>query len=345
MKLLTNWRLRLNKNRLDAALQEHARLLEQRILERTEQLASAKERIEAILQSASDALIVAQMDGHIEQVNPAFTALFDMTLEPGQPLSLYSLVDADSAEVLRAELEAIVVQGTGKRVELMAKRRDGTLFPADAAISQVVEGAPDFLICTIRDATVYKQAELRLLDALDKEKELNALKTSFVSIVSHEFRTPLAVILSSTELLTEYSDRMDPNRRQEKLENIARQVQRLIGLLDGVLMITRAETQGFASKPTRLDLVPICREIIDEAQVGRRQDVTIDFTHQEACGQVVIDEFLFSHILQNLTSNAIKYSNSGGTVRIDLACSDSAVTLRVEDQRHWDPRTTPEQAV
>ena len=60
--------------------------------------------------------------------------------------------------------------------------------------------------------------------------------------------------------------------------------------------------------------------------------MTIDFTHQEACGQVVIDEFLFSHILQNLASNAIKYSNSGGTVHIDLACSDSAVTLLVEDQ-------------
>ncbi len=97
-------------------------------------------------------------------------------------------------------------------------------------------------------------------------------------------------------------------------------------------MITRAETKGFASKPTRLDLVPICREIIDEAQVGRRQDVTIDFTHQEACRQVVIDEFLFSHILQNLASNAIKYSNSSGTAHIDLACSDSALTLRIEDQ-------------
>ncbi len=211
----------LNKNRLDAALQEHARLLEQRILERTDELASAKERIEAILQSASDALIVVQLNGHVEQVNPAFTALFDMTLEPEQPLSLYSLVDADSVEGLRVTLDAIIAEGTGTRVELMAKRRDGTLFPADAAISPVVDGTPAFLICTIRDVSLYKQAELRLRHALDKEKELNALKTSFVSIVSHEFRTPLAVILSSTELLTEYSDRMDPNRRQEKLVNIA----------------------------------------------------------------------------------------------------------------------------
>ena len=322
----------VNKDQMDEAIQEHARLLERRIRERTEQLAAAKERIEVVFRSISDALFVARLDGNIEQTNPAFATLFGYAPERERPRSLYALVDADSAQVLDSTIDAMVASGATQRVELVAMRHDGTTFPADAAFAPVMDGALTFLICSIRDHTVYKQAEERLRSALAQEKELNALKTSFVSIVSHEFRTPLAVILSSADLLSKYSDRMDSNRRQEKLENIAHQVQRLIQLLDDVLMITRSETSGFESKPTRLDLVPLCQEIIEEAQVGRRQDVTVNFTHQKVSGQAMIDEFLFSHILQNLTSNAIKYSNSGGTVHIDLACSDSEVILRVKDQ-------------
>ena len=321
----------LHKAELDEAIQEHTRTLEARVAERTSQLKSAKERIEAILRSTSEAIVVAEIDGRIEQMNPAFSALFGFSFEQGQSMSIFSLVDPASTEIVQRTFDEVGMTGTAKRVEFIGLHRDGTSFHADAALAPVIDGIPMVLICSIRDVTVYKEAEECLQNALEEEKELNKLKTSFTSIVSHEFRTPLAVILSSADLLQKYIDRMDEKRRQEKLDNITRQVRRLINLMDDVLMITRSESTGFVFKETNLDLVTLCQEVIEEAKVGYRQEITIDFKYQGDCQQIRGDEFLFTHILQNLVSNAIKYSPTGGTIDIVLDCSNTALTLRVED--------------
>ncbi|MCC6801906.1 MAG: HAMP domain-containing histidine kinase [Anaerolineae bacterium] len=183
----------------------------------------------------------------------------------------------------------------------------------------------------IVDVTADKQLEASLRAALANEKELNQLKTSFTSIVSHEFRTPLSVILSSTELLSVYGERMDLNRRLEKLENITRQVRRLIQLLDDVLMITRSESTRFAFKPAMVDVLTLCEEALEDIRVGYRQNVTVEFMHAGECGTVRTDEFLLRRIVQNLVSNAVKYSSDDGVVRVVLNCSDTALTLQVED--------------
>jgi signal transduction histidine kinase len=185
----------------------------------------------------------------------------------------------------------------------------------------------------VQERTAALQAsEAKLRAALAQEQELSALKTSFTSMVSHEFRTPLSVIQSSIDLLTHYADRMDSGRRLEKLHLITRQVTRLVKLLDDVLTFTRAESTGFAFKPASLDLVALCEEICEELKGSSQKEITIAFAHQGSCRRVWGDEFLLSHILQNLISNAIKYSHDGGTVRIMVACDRDRMTLCVEDQ-------------
>jgi signal transduction histidine kinase len=220
----------------------------------------------------------------------------------------------------------------GTNVEPTARHKDGTEIPVKIGLSPINTGGETLVMAYIVDITAEKQLEASLRTALAKEMELNELKTSFTSIVSHEFRTPLSVILSSTELLTTYGERMDQNRRQEKLENIIRQVKRLIQLLDDVLMITRSESAGFAYKPVTLDLVALCEELLEEIRAGYRQDVTIEFTPLGDCRACEADEFLFSHILQNLASNAMKYSRSGGVVRVELTCTPAELKLQVQDQ-------------
>ncbi|MEO8394009.1 MAG: PAS domain S-box protein, partial [Chloroflexota bacterium] len=322
----------LNRARQDEQLQEHTHTLERRVTERTEQLNTAKERIEAILKSTSDAIIVTDMAGRIEQVNPAFTRLFGLEFEQGQPISLFSLTDSAGAETLQRAIDTMVAGGMATRTELMANREQGALFYADAALALLEDGQSTLLICSIRDVTLYKKAEENLRSALAHEQELNELKTSFTSLVSHEFRTPLSVILSSADLLTAYSERMTPERRLEKLGNIERQVKRLIKLLDDVLTITRTDSTGFDFKPTPLDLVAVCKNMIEDVRTAYGRDVSIDFTHQGEDHPILADEFLFSHILQNLASNAIKYSKPGGQVQIFLNTLDTEVTLRISDQ-------------
>jgi signal transduction histidine kinase len=214
---------------------------------------------------------------------------------------------------------------------VVAQRKDRTVFPADTLISTFTEGDERMVVYSLRDISRLKQVEIELRKALEKEKELNELKTSFTSIVSHEFRTPLSIILASSDSLIHYFERLDVSQRTEKLQNINRQVQRLVRLMEDVLTITRAEKVGFEFRPKNLDLVALCQEIIGDVRVGYKRDIPIDFAFQGHCDSVVVDEFLFGHILQNLSSNAVKYSNPQGSVQINLDCTDTTITLRVED--------------
>lgn len=149
--------------------------------------------------------------------------------------------------------------------------------------------------------------------------------------MSHEFRTPLSAILLATDTLTRYFDNMDPLRRIEKLESIADQAERLLQLLEDVLTFTRSDSKGFEFKSRKLDLVALSREIIEIVGATDQNHVAINFTHEGDCADIFADEFLFSHILQNLASNAIKYSREGGTISIALNCRSDAVTLCVQD--------------
>ncbi len=221
----------------------------------------------------------------------------------------------------------------GANLDLAARHKYGTEIPVKVGLSPIKTETETLIMAYVVDITAEKQLEDGLRAALAKEKELNELKTSFTSIVSHEFRTPLSVILSSTELLSKFYDRMEPERRGEKLDVIDRQVKRLVQLLDDVLTITRSESAGFNFNPTPLDLVALCAEIVEDVRVGYvERRIVIDLTDHGFCHWVNVDEFLFSHILQNLTSNAIKYSRDGGTVRIALNCYATELELRVEDR-------------
>ncbi len=223
-------------------------------------------------------------------------------------------------------------RGMGPNLDLSARHKNGSEIPVKIGLSPIRTGAETMIMAYIVDVSAEKKLEDGLRAALAKEKDLNELKTSFTSIVSHEFRTPLSVILSSTELLSHYSERMNQERRAEKLITIERQVKRLVRLLDDVLTITRAESTGFPFKPTPLDLVALCEEIVEEVRVGYSQSVEIELTYQGIDDLIEADEFLFSHILQNLTSNAIKYSPEGGRVQIALVRSGGVLELRVEDR-------------
>ena len=321
----------LHRAQLDEQIQEHTRTLEVRVAERTKELHLAKERIEAILRSTSDAICVVQMDGRIEQVNPAFTKLFGDVPSPFRSLSLFSRIDTVSISALRDALSVVVDGAKIMRAELIGLRADGTHFHADIALAPLDGGERRLVICSIRDVSLYRQAEESLRAALAYEKELNELQGSFTTIVSHEFRTPLAVILSSTEILLNYSDRLDEERRKEKLINITRQIKRLMHLLNDVLLITRGEHRGFEFNPGPVQLDALFSQTIDEVIIGYEKEIYIDAVHHGDCQLVNIDEFLFGHILQNLTTNAIKYSYEGGTVRVTLACSHTSVTLEVKD--------------
>jgi PAS domain S-box-containing protein len=177
-----------------------------------------------------------------------------------------------------------------------------------------------------------RQAHEEVSRALEKEKELGELKSRFISTTSHEFRTPLSTILSSSELLEHYSATWPENRRLQHLHRIQIAVGSMVQLLDDVLIIGRADAGRLEFKPATLDVVQFCHDLVEEMQLGIGAHHVITFSHQGECAEGYMDEKLLRQILSNLLSNAIKYSRQGSAVRLELVCQEGKATFRVRDE-------------
>lgn len=182
------------------------------------------------------------------------------------------------------------------------------------------------------DITQRKRAEDELVRTLEREKELGRLKSNFVSMVSHEFRTPLGIIQSSAELLREFHHKMKKGEREEQLESIARNTLRMAAMMEGVLVLSRLDAGKLNFQPAALDLNLFCRRIVDEVQsaTNRRCRIELALTHVPTDAQA--DEQLLGHILTNLLSNAVKYSEPGAAVQFGIGREEKNVVCIIRDR-------------
>jgi signal transduction histidine kinase len=158
------------------------------------------------------------------------------------------------------------------------------------------------------------EANVRLQTALENEQEVGRLKSSFVSLVSHEFRTPLGVILSSSEILHRYFASLEEPERHEHLDAIKSAVLRMSGLMEEVLFFSRVEADKLECLPAPLDLAELCQHLRDEACSATSDRCPIDWNPENNLAGAHGDEELLRHIISNLLSNAVKYSAEGSPI-------------------------------
>ncbi|MBI5082438.1 MAG: HAMP domain-containing histidine kinase, partial [Chloroflexi bacterium] len=159
---------------------------------------------------------------------------------------------------------------------------------------------------------------------------------------SHEFRTPLSVILSAAELLENYGDEWDRPRKEKHYRRIEAGVQQMTQMLNDVLLIGKAEAGKIAFAPKPLNLTQLCRAIADEMRASVGAEHTLQLQLADQCADARSDEKLLRQILLNLLSNAFKYSPKGSTVKFDLACHDHLATFVIQDRGIGIP--APDQA-
>lgn len=193
------------------------------------------------------------------------------------------------------------------------------------------EGKPAELVAAI-DITKRKQAEVEIRQALEQEKELGEQRARFVSMVSHEFRTPLNIISFSTSLLRRHSHQWTEEKKLQYLHRIQTAVEQLSQLWDGVLIIGRAEVGKLTFEPRALDLDQFCRDLVAQLQLSDSSQHTVTFVSLGDCSTACVDEKLLKPILTNLFSNAIKYSPLGSTVDLALSCRDGKVIFQIKDE-------------
>jgi signal transduction histidine kinase len=182
-----------------------------------------------------------------------------------------------------------------------------------------------------RDITEQKQAEEALRSALERERELHELKTRFVSMTSHEFRTPLAIIQASLDLIQRYGDRMSGSGRTEHYTRIQEQIYHMTALLNDVLLVGRFDAGHMPFTPTPLDLCHFCRRLADDMS---GEATTHRIVHTCTGGPFIVnaDSKLLRQSITNLLSNAAKYSPDGGEIHVLLEREGHQAVVRIHDE-------------
>jgi signal transduction histidine kinase len=182
-----------------------------------------------------------------------------------------------------------------------------------------------------RNVTECQRVEAEIRSALVKEQELSLLKSRFVTMTSHEFRTPLTTILSSAELLQDYGSKWTEEKKLQHFQRIQTAVKHMTGMLDDVLLIGKTEAGKLEYQPAWLDLAQFCSDLVEEMQISTNTHAIVFRTH-DLYPSVYIDEKLLRLILSNLLSNALKYSPKGGTVYLDLVCEQAEAIFHIQDE-------------
>ena len=201
-------------------------------------------------------------------------------------------------------------------------------------ISAVVfewQGAPATLNF-LTDVTLKRQAEQDMQNALLRARELSELKSRFIAVASHEFRTPLAAILSSVELLDTYGETFPPSERHELLGQIKTAVARMSGMVEQVLLTSRLEMGGFTFKPAPLAVAELLVQVVVEMERSDAQATRIAVQCDGLDALRLADGLLLRHIVTNLLGNALKYSHPDTTVYLSAEARGELLQISVSDQ-------------
>lgn len=277
--------------------------------------------------------IVADLGGNITEANDAFLQLVGYTRQE----LLAGVVRWDRmtpAEYVPLDKQAIAqLQTTGvfTAYEKEFIRKDGNRVSI-LLCGAVVEESPDTCIAFILDLSDRQRAKAEMRQALQKERELNELKSCFISMASHEFRNPLNGILAAAQILERYSEEWTKQRKQEFFQRIKNSISRMTELLDDVLVISKADTNKLELKPSWLNLEKFITELVEETKLSTGNRHKIDLMIQGQCQQACLDAKLLQRILNNLLTNAIKYSPVGSTITFILSCQLETVRFQIQDR-------------
>ena len=256
-----------------------------------------------------------------------------------------------SKEFIR-NLWVTIANGKIWRGELRNRAKDGSYYWVDTTIVPFLndKGKPFQYLAIRSDITQRKLAEEQLLRvnedlenkvkqrtleltyALVKEKELNEMKSRFVSIASHEFRTPLSAILSSTSLIEHYVNPEQEEKRKKHIERIKSSVKNLTSILDDFLSLEKLEQGKIEAQNSDFNLREFIEDAIEEIEgmlKRKQQEVCFNYEGEESVYQ---DKKILRNILLNLLSNAVKYSPEGKTIYVSGKVNDGKAFILVKDQ-------------
>ena len=301
---------------------------------RTEQaLRRSDERFRRVVENALDIITIIDTEGYIYYASPSVTTVIGYSPEELIGKNFFDYIYGDdlgkaSHGIIDVWQNSIAVLP----IEFRYRHQNGSWRVLEAVSQKFIDDAPEpRILVNSRDITERKRlSEMSL--ALERERELSAIKTRFFSMASHEFRTPLSTVLAAAQLIENSpSVWQDANKRSRNLLRIQNSVKNMVQLLDDILTINRAETGKLEFNPKMLRLEKLCRHCVEEIQLSAGSEHQITFDYPQDGVRICLDEKLMRSIMANLLSNAIKYSPQGGEVNVLLQFFADRVQIQITD--------------
>lgn len=283
--------------------------------------------IRSALESAPDAMIIVDSEGAILFANRQVSALFGYTSAEATALTVEALMPERCRAGHRRHREQFLREHRLRRMdiglELVARRKDGSEFPVEIALSPVQDCNRVLVAAAIRDISAHKRIQAELLEARRTAERANQTKSRFLATASHDLRQPL----QSLALLNGALRRMvNETHAQEALRYQEMAIGAMSRLLNALLDVSKLESGAVRPQPADMDIAPLFAELEQEfAGVAANKTLTLEVTRHGEC--VHCDSALLGQILRNLLSNALKYTHTGG---VQLNCARSAGAVRIE---------------
>lgn len=320
--------------------------LEQKVASRTMDLTQSKRELKAILDSIHTGIIVANIEnGQIWRVNPKASFLINDTEQNILKHNIsYYFEDYNISEfgtsfesTLKTKNNEIIpilrsvtslTLATGKYiiesfVDISDRKKAETALKEvnEKLENKVKERTKDLeiLVEKLKNEVIERElAEKEAKRMLDKEIELSQMKSEFVSMVSHEFRTPLTLIKSATQLLDEYEVSLNDEERKDYRKRIIKTVDYMTGLIENVIFIGKTDNSISKLNLIEINLIDFTNQLISDILISEEINREIIFNYENKDNLFHSDEKLLKLILSNIISNAIKYSNKDTKVEINL---------------------------
>lgn len=331
--------------------------------------------LKAIIENAIDGIITIDERGKIESINPAACDLFQYSPAEviGKNVSVlmpspdHERHDGYLARYQRTNDPHII--GIGREVKGLKK--DGSVFPFRLGVSEVQYLGRKVYAGFIHDLTREKSAEEKLRDyaakleelveertrslretvfalqeakeevsiSLEKEKELGQLKSRFVSMASHEFRTPLSAIQLSAVLIEKYSVQLNNPNIAKHIGKIKNAISNLTSILNDFLSLEKLEAGKVEPVYSSFDIVKYAEEITEEMQMVAKQNQLIVYQHTGTGSSVKLDQALLKNCIINLIGNAIKYSGENTFIEVNTEISERQLNITIKDNGIGIPET------
>jgi PAS domain S-box-containing protein len=293
-------------------------------------------RLALVAKNTNSMVIISDANSKIEWVNDAFTNNTGYTLDEVKGIEPRSFLNGpETDQKIIDKLREIQLNHQPYAGEKLSYKKDGTTIWVYLMVNPIFNDNGELTnwVSVETDITPIKNAELVYQNALIKEKTFSDLKSQFVSLASHEFRTPLAGIMTSIEIVKVILDRekaVYPDRIDIHLERCIEEIQRLTSIMDNVLISGKMQLGKMPFDPISRDFIPFFNEVIKNFQMispDRKLEVNNPFEEIE----MTFDGKLLEHAFNNILNNANKYSPKDTLIKIDLTDSKDAIQLTVID--------------